>query len=103
MPRNLCLCTCPASVDITFIGHLPDCPTHDQPSDKTQLAIVRRQLTFARKRIRQLEAQRAPAVKRIVRWARQYVRHPDAWTRRQLRQAVRAVEQNPKLYRRFFS
>jgi hypothetical protein len=23
-------CTCPAAVDITYIGHLPNCPTHQR-------------------------------------------------------------------------
>lgn len=102
MPKNKC--TCPAAVDITCTGHLPDCPQpgyerrrealSSRRQVRQQLAIVRRQLTFARKRVRQLERERNPAAVRVVRHARRWVRHASDWNLRQLKLAVQALEQS---------
>lgn len=102
MPRKN-LCTCPAAVDITFTGHLPDCPEWHRPVGRAspragsseQLRIVRRQLTCARKQIRKLQAQRSPEVRRVVRWAKNYVRLGGPWSMAQLKRAVAALEKLP--------
>lgn len=35
-------CTCPAAVDITFTGHLPDCPQPQQDEIERALALCHR-------------------------------------------------------------
>lgn len=43
-------CTCPASVDITFTGHLPDCPqpAHEARQDRGRVVVGKVCLTRGR-------------------------------------------------------